>query len=392
MSSILVREVEFADVEAVGQLADTVGWERPTAADWNRLWVDNPALGRHPERFRRGWVLVSGDKLVGYLQNVVQQFSFRDRVYLAASAGSLVVLPEFRGGTMQLVAAFIKQPGIDLLLNTTATCTSASIFQFFKFQQVPQPEYDVSFYWVCRGTGFLQAALRKKNVPAWIARLAGIAGGTAVGFGLRAIGRRPRRPDSKLRTVVLSPAKVGVEFDDLWKRQAASEPRVWAVRDAEAVRWHYLRQPEQPRTFLVSAYDDPRGSDDGGDRQAGNSSHGPSRGSRLVGFVAVAQHDAPHLRLRRARVADLFVEGHDPATIDLLLHAAYQEATRRGTHMLGVVGFPEQIRQRVKLGRPHSLRNGAWLYWYKSNHPDLTDALRDPAAWYACLFDGDGCL
>ncbi len=157
-----VREVDYGDLEGVGELNRSAGWHTPTRGNWQRLWDRNPARAGGPP-LSKGWVLEEGGKLVGCLINLAHLYDFGGRTLRAAVAGSLVVAPDFRGNSLQLVMAFVKQSGVDLLLNTTTAPQVSKIFQFLKLQPLPQPEYGRSLYWVLRGAGFLNAGLRKKG-------------------------------------------------------------------------------------------------------------------------------------------------------------------------------------------------------------------------------------
>ena len=114
-----VRALDDRDLDAVARLHHSVGWTPPTLDVWAHLWRDNPARVAAPDT-ARGWVLVEQDRVVGYLANIVQQYVLDGRTLTAASAASLVVDPEFRGSSLQLYLAFVRQTGIQLLLNTTA--------------------------------------------------------------------------------------------------------------------------------------------------------------------------------------------------------------------------------------------------------------------------------
>jgi hypothetical protein len=364
----VVREVEFEDIDGVSVLTRGVGWGSPTVAGWKRLWAHNPALAQGGPPVTRGWVLEEGRKIVGFLLNLFHLYQFGGRTLRAATACSMIVPPESRGGSMQLAVAFAKQGGVDLLLNTTAGPEASKIFQFLKFQRIPQPEYDRSFYWVLREAGFLGAALLKKGWPRAVSRLGGVALAPALWAAVRATRRLPRSRTGGLTVRALDPAAAGTDVDELWRRRLDEGNKLLAHRTAATLRWHF--PAERKRNFLLGAYD----------------------GGRLVGYLAAVRQDAEQLRLRRARVADLFVERDDPETIRQLLGAAARMARQGGAHMLEVVGFPEHVRRVFLESRPFELWNQAWPFLYKAPDPALHRELASAGVWYASLYDGDGSL
>src|SRR5882672_12361403 len=99
----VLREVEDTDLEAVGRLSHAEGWGVPTERDWHWLWRENPAIDRAP--LARGWVLVEGGSVVGFLANIAQEYQLGKRRLLAATAAGLVVAPAFRGSSLQLMLA-----------------------------------------------------------------------------------------------------------------------------------------------------------------------------------------------------------------------------------------------------------------------------------------------
>src|SRR5437773_4831699 len=90
-----LREVEYTDLDAVGRLARAEGWRVPTESDWRWLWQENPATQRAAAA--RGWVLLDGESVVGFVGNVLQEYQLGQRRLVAATATGLVVAPPFRG-------------------------------------------------------------------------------------------------------------------------------------------------------------------------------------------------------------------------------------------------------------------------------------------------------
>lgn len=367
-----VRELEFDDCEGVAALLRDVGWSVPTRADWERLWLRNPATEGGGPRLSRGWVLLNERRPVGCLYNIEQRYQLGAHTIRAAVAASLVVAPGFRGRTMQLLTAFSRQPHPDLLLNTTASAQAQKLFEFAKFERIPQPDYDSSLCWVLRATGFARAAMRKRG---WGPIGSGV-GGVLAAPAISAWSRRPLNTvhalSSNLHVAIRDVASIGREFDALWSRKLAEGRRLLAHRTSVDLRWHFGR----PRPglaaapFLVCAY----------------------RGPDLIGYAAVVRQDSTRFGLKRARVADLIVLEDDAGAIRRILRSALLEARRQGAEMLELIGFPSAIRAACSVGRPLKLAQRCWPFLYKTVDPELKSELRSSAAWYACLYDGDGAL
>jgi len=363
-----IREVEDSDLETVARLVVAEGWGAPSPRDWQWLWAENPAAQRCG--LPRGWVLVDGGSVVGYLGNVAQEYQLGDRRLTAAVACALVVSPAFRGSSLHLMMAHARQRNVDLLLNTTAAPHVSKIHKFLKFVPVPQPTYDRSQYWVLRTLPFARAALRKKGYSPAVIPWGGPVLALLVGMEGALRRRGPLRSRSSADVLTIAADAIGAEFDDLWERKVSEGRRLLAVRDARTLRWHFAERGQTHTPFLVCAH----------------------AGSRLVGYVAVVRQDATHLDLPRARVADIFVAGDDPSIIQLLLCQAAARARERGAAMLEVIGLPRTVRRAVDALRPLEIPDESPPFLFKAVDPRLQNQLADETVWYAGLFDGDGSL
>lgn len=365
--TMLVREVNFADLPAVAQLFQAAGWVAPCREEWSRLWVDNPALKIDRPQPSRGWVLESDQRLVGFMGNLTQLYSWEGRILRSATAFYFYVLPEFRGMSLRLVLPFVGQSHVDLLLNTTASVEASRVFQFLKFARLPVESYNVSYYWVTEPMGFVRAALRKKGLPAPLARIASAVMSPAAWAALQ-LGRRLRGPgDQALRIDVATAEEIGPEFDEFWDSVVTESPRLLALRTSEILRHRFCRQ--RPPVRVIRAW----------------------RDSRLVGYAVMVRADTPRIGLTRFRIADLVAKDDEPSIVRALHAATQQTARREKVHMLEVNGFPTHIRSLLQRARPFRLVNDSWPYLYKTHDPTLRAALESPDRWYPTLLDGDGC-
>jgi hypothetical protein len=366
MTGALVRDARLEDAADVASLFQAEGWGAPAFERWRRQCRENPA---GPEA-TFGWVVEVGGRAVGFLRNVLQRYRYGDRDLVAAAASTLVVHPEHRGHTLRLVAAFCNQRGVDLLLNTTAAPETSKIFEFLKFSRMPQSEYDLSLYWVLNARQFLKAALRKKGVTRGVAASGSVVLTPALAAFIHITGRRVASRRTSCDVKVIDVSAVDERFDNLWERKLQEGKRLLAYRDAKSLRWHFATSKANPPPRVVFA----------------------TANGRVLGYLVLVQRSSAHLDLRRAHVADIFVEKDDEGVIRHLMYEGARQAARDGAAMLEVVGLPRRVRDVLRDFRPLTLRDRCWPFSYKTNDPELRADLPDEARWYAGLYDGDGSL
>lgn len=363
-----VREVNYDDFPPVAALLEAAGMGVPTLDKWHHVWDCNPANLKAPTC--RGWVLEEGGRVVGFASNVAQEFTFGGRTLASTSLGSLIVEPEYRGKSMQLILPFTRQAGVDLLLNTTCSPETSQIFPFLKFARLPQADYDRPLYWILDEARFLVAGLRKKGYARPLSRVAGVALAPALWAETRVRGRRPRASGRDVATRLVEVDAIGAEFDDLDRRLALDGRTLHARRDSATLRWHFAPGDRSVPPLVVAA----------------------SRGGTLVGYAAVIVRENPKYDLRRAYLADLVVDGDDPEAVRHLLAASAKAARGRRAALIEAVGFPERIRRILRESGPRTLFHPAWPYFYRAAEPALHGELADATRWHACLYDGDGSL
>jgi hypothetical protein len=139
-----------------------------------------------------------------------------------------------------------------------------------KFTRIPQPDYDVSLYWVVGSREFVGAGLRKKGASAQLARAGALALSGAAALYTKHRHQLGVRPAAGVTISVIEPRAVDDTFDDLWERQSRGD-RLMAFRDSKTLRWHLAPSRHQGWPFLVSAYS----------------------GRRLLGYAALVRQDAP---------------------------------------------------------------------------------------------------
>ncbi len=375
------REARASDRTAIDALVKRVGFDSSyepgvaaveprsaSDADWPR--PENPACSFRDPPPPTGWVIEAADRIVGYNGNVAQLFQFGERTLLAAAASGSIVEPEYRGLSFSLMARFFRQPGVDLLLNTTTSPIGGKIFGAFKCAGLPVRDYDQILFWVTGESGFATAVLDRLAVPRALASLARWPLAAALSIdGLRRGPGRTKQPRG-LEIDTLPLVALGEEFDELWRRKLEEPPRLMAWRTSAALKWHYH----------------------GRDRAGGIHVLCCRRGGELRGYLVLARFDAPGIGLERLRVVDMLVLDDEGDVIDALLAAAFEHGRSLQAHVVELMGFPAAIRRRMLDGRPYVRRLPSWPYFYKARDDETARRLESAEAWYPCPYDGDASL
>ena len=148
------------------------------------------------------------------------------------------------------------------------------------------------------------------------------------------------------------------------------KPALLADRSASSLRWHFTIPGSKRRTIVLCCH-----------------SHG-----HLAGYAVVQNVTDEESGLQRSILADMFVEEDDSELVQTLLVAAYRRARALGSHIFEVLGFPGNIRQIMKRGKPYFRKYPACPFFYKANDEILRQILANEDAWYANAFDGDATI
>lgn len=365
-----VREAVFSDFQAVADLKQRWGLAADSIENWERLWRQNPALAHAPRERPIGWVLESNDKIVGYIGNISLLCRYGERTLSTVTAHGLVVEPSYRGVSVSLNAAFFRQKDVDLYVCTTTIPAVGKISRALKSDPLPQSDYWTVLFWVLQPSAFANAVAKKLGIKPALSSAGRVLGSLAISLDTWVRSRRPRKPSVELQLADISVAEIGREFEELWIERVKEKSQVLADRSVAAIRWHYEIPGDRGNTRVLCC----------------------SRNGRLLGYAMVRQEQPDENGLRKSIIADLLVRQDEPAVIEALLWAAYNQAERAGSHILEVMGFPENIRSVFERSKPYARRYPACPYYYKAADPELHKALANGASWYACPFDGDATL
>lgn len=374
-----IRELCPEDGPGVSNLVGRVGFDSNVGQDANpetprtvgEARPANPSLEISKGLLSRGWVIEADGRIVGHLGNLPARYRFHGRDILAAVGSGMIVDPEFRGMSIRLIAKFANQPNADLLLSTTAGPIPSQMYKAFRFNQVLSPEYNRALYWVCDAYGFAGVAAARLGLARTLAAVARPALAFAIAARRTQLSRRAVQPSENLRVSNSSTiGESGAELDALWETIQKGCSRLLADRSADAIAWHFGNGENTGRVRFLRCM----------------------RDGQLVGYVVLGKFPVPALGMRRMRILDLVALDEATEIIDALLMGARVIARAEKSHILELIGFPAEIRERALITGPFMRRLPGWPYLYKTKDAQLAEALGEPETWYACPYDGDASV
>jgi hypothetical protein len=364
------REVRFSDFPAVAALKERWGLGKDTRENWSRLWERNPAMRYAKSQLKMGWVMETERGIVGYQGSVPLQYRLGERELLVATGTSLVVEPAYRGRSIGLLTSFYGQPGVDLLLITTAAPSVEKLCLALRAKTLPQRDYGRLLFWVLDAREFAKAMVTK-------ARLRGAPSAACVCLGSLAV-----RADTYIsrRGAVANPEgfrvtestleMIGDEFETFWRRKLMERPRLLVDRSPSSLKWHFMVPGRAPQTWVLCC----------------------RRSDLLLGYAIVHHVTDPETGLRRSMLTDLLVAQDDRRVTATLLAAAFEFCARTNNHVFEVLGFPQEVRQILLRWRPYVMSNPSCPFLYKAANRSLNETLADEKIWYAGPLDGDTTL
>ncbi|MGD0181053.1 MAG: hypothetical protein ABSC15_14670 [Terriglobales bacterium] len=365
-----IREVKLDDCSAVMELKRRWGLGPDTSANWDKLWVRNPALRDADPGRPMGWALEAGGAIVGYIGNISSTYFYGDQLIRAVTAHGLVVEPMFRAMGVSLNASFFRQKFTDLYLGTTAIESVDRISRVFKCSQLPQPDYDTVLFWVLRPFRFAEAVAKKLNLGPYTSYCGGAFGSVAFATD-KLVGRRwPRAAKSKLTVKKIQVREIGDDFDGLWNAKQKEALRLLADRRAATLRWHFDIPGDQAETAVLCCY---------GNRE-------------LLGYLVIRHEQGHREGPRRSIVCDLLIKQDRREVLEELFVVAYDEAKRAGSHVCEVMGFPANVREVFQQWNPYQRQFPSCPFHFKAANPEFHSTLLNEAIWYASPYDGDTTL
>jgi hypothetical protein len=371
-TKVTIREAKLADMAAVAKLGSRYGMgkessEPPPSAEN----ISSPIE-------QKGWVMVTEQgEVVGFLNSIFSRFTFRGRELRTASPSGWVVDERYRGQSMAMLTEFLRLPGVDLFLDTTARHPADKIFQALGFRRIPCADYDLAPFWILDAGGFIRSFLRRKGKEAlsFLAPLGGIAIAMVETVkGRNAIVREGRA--ALARDTLQWREAFGPEFDVFWKKLSEGKREtLLALRDRKTLNDHFDASVKAGRAWVLCAFE----------RQ------------ELAAYAVFFRQDHPASGLRRVRLADFQCLPTLPAEkrkalLRSILGAACSRFRGEKLEMLEVLGFHGWVRDEISLLAPYTRRLEFWPYLYKAVAPGLAKELAESSAWEPSIYDGDASL
>jgi hypothetical protein len=365
-----LREVNFSDFEAVAQLKKRCGIVEDSPENWTRLWRLNPALAEEEAKRPIGWVLDTGVGIVGYLGNISLQCRYGDKTLSAVATHGFCADPPYRAVALSLASAFYRQTSVDFFVSSSAIEVTGKMALAFKCAAVPQADYDTVLFWVLRPYSFSRILARKLDIKPLLSPISSAVIALGVAADKLICRRWPRSTAPALKVTAGDLDEIGDEIAQLWNDKLKEGIRLYADRSPEVLRWHFEIPGDRGCVRLLCC----------------------TQNNSLKGYAIVRSDADPCDGIRRSIIADLIAKQDDPAVVQALWVAAYKWAKVVGSDILEVQGFPSNIRDLSSDWRPYRRKYPACPYYYKAADPLLQKELSDPAAWYACPYDGDATL
>jgi hypothetical protein len=364
-----LRAASLADFEGITELKRRGGIVIDPIENWERLWVRNPALDKM-RGLEIGWVLEVQHEIVGYLGNIALLYRYADKTLTAVTGTGFVVDPEYRAMSLSLDSAFYRQKAIDLHLATTAIEAVGKLAVAFRSAPLPQPDFEAVLFWVLQAYPFAQAVVKKLDLAPPFPGLGSLLGTLAVKSDKFLRRRRPSQCATDLEVTEIGVTDIGEEFQAFWEEKVKERLRLYADRSAATLRWHFSIPGHRGDIRVLCC----------------------RRKGTLVGYAVVRNDTERPDGLKASVIADFMARQDDEEIVRALFVAVFEIARSAKSHMLEVIGLPEEIRKVLSESKPYIRRLPACPFYYRANNPVLHDALSDAATWYACAYDGDRTL
>jgi hypothetical protein len=365
-----LREATFADFDGVSELKQRSGIVADSPENWTRLWRANPALAGTAANRPIGWVLEAGGEIVGYIGNISLQCRYGNKTLSAVATHGFCADPAYRAVALSLASAFYRQKSVDFFVSSSAIEVSGKMALAYKCAAVPQPEYDTVLFWVLRPHSFARILMKELAVRSAISPIASVFVALVVA-GDRIFRRRwPTCASTALTVSDGGLNAIGSDIGELWTEKLKEATRLYADRAPEVLRWHFEIPGDRGSVRIFRCHED----------------------GKLKGYAILRSDVDPRDGIRRSIIADLIAKQDDPAVVRALWVAAYEHAKAVGSEILEVQGYPSYIREVSSDWRPYRRKYPACPYYYRATDPELHKALSNPAAWYACPYDGDATL
>ena len=352
-----VRRFRSADVPDVNALHRKVWWPERSVQGWR--WLEgNPA--RLALSAPAGWVVEDAEgRPAAFLGNFVQRFWIGDRPLYGATGFSVIVPPEQKGRSRDLISAFMAQPGCFLRYTLNANARSSPLYRKFGMVAWPTKTHAQKLSWIINPA----ACLYSRGLRALVAR----EPRAARWLGEQLMPRRPiPRPIKGLSfaggVTSLDDLSDSSPYGGFWTALRA-QGRVTADRSPAMMRWR-LSDPDlsvQP-LHLVRRQD-----------------------GEITGHALALLGKGNSIEPPTLEILDLEALDRDRAAIPALVAALLQIAPALGAAKVRLQVVTESALHDLGALALRARREGGWGHCHVAFAPDIANA----EDWRPTPFDGD---
>ena len=372
-NAVTLRPTIREDYPKVQALLADVGWPVRSQEGWDWAFENNPdrvalecELG---VPVASGWVLESDEGIHGYLGNLPQSFSIDNTRVVGATCTSYLVQKMWRAHSVKLMRAFFTQPGVQMVYSTTANANSVPLYKLYKAETLADPKVTQSLLWVASDRSFIEFALRRKGLTAFLPfgkllapvlhslrTLVGYASPPAVAFG------------GAIRQ--LQASDVGDAFDDLWQT-VKEQPGLWLARNKELVQWRYSNPDTLEDMVLLGAFE----------REI------------LVGYLIAKADRKPNDKVSRVYLLDMVVNPNaSQNAAPCLMHKLCGWAKAQDLPWVEAPRFGGTLGEQLRNCQPHVRQLALTSHYLRVFDKAVQEKLQNGPAWPCSAVDGDAWL
>ncbi len=347
-----IRKATLADAPAVARMYARNEIECEDVPALFSGWKAYPLLAEFGEDFPLGWVLDDGSDVVGCIGNVPQVYDLGGRRILGAIAASWAVDPVARAKSLSLIMSFLRQPGVELLIDGSASPAASQILTAMKLSRMPIPDYGVPCFWAAKPQAFARAVLQRKKVPG--AAVLSWPAGLLLGLrdALRGSGR------GRISTTIDRVDGFDERWDGFWRKLSAGPVRLRSVRTRAVMEWKFGAEVRNRSASVLAA----------------------TRGGDLTGYAVLLQRHMEETGMTVYDVADLQVLQDDPRTTQDLVRAAVGYAREDGVTAVKMLTGTPAKRGPLEGLKPYTYELPFWQLYYQAAK-ELRPALESREAW-----------
>ncbi len=370
---ILVREANFADQSQIFVLQDRLGLRPDTSDDWERIWRKNPEFN---EKIPIGWVITCNDIVVGYLGNVSLKYYIGVEPVVAAAARGWVVAQEYRQYSLLLLAKYISQKNVDILLNSSSNLPTFNIFRGLGCKIVPVDIFSKIVFWVICSKSFTHLALEKiGNSKKW--RFLKIP--IKICFSMISVFNYflikikliiLRHINPRVEVKRLFPSQINNDFEQLWQRKIQQSTLFIADRSKRKLNWYFNRKNDS--VVILGFYKE----------------------SELMGYTALLSSKILKTNYSKMQLLDFLVlDGHSEFW-DFMVCEGYLLAKSQRVMMLEMMPISAEFRRAAQASGALRRSHFPTPFTYKvvDRGVHLRNLLRQGSSWWISLYDGDSGL